>query len=194
MAFTAKKQSYDSSISATQSDGHLVLSFPDAVEPVIWRRSLEEISSATFEVKQVAKKDHYNLVLKKAKSPAETIATFESREEAVDALKAASNALHGGGETRRSFALGRAPKEDHSAGVTSPARATAGPSDWQKWVIAILGVIVVLGLYFFMNTLLPERTTDFGTGATSASSTAPVTSPQDSTGVPVSADDFLSGS
>jgi len=54
------KNKSNSQMTATVADDHLVLSFPNAVEPIVWRKSLDKIGSATFEVKQETKKKNYN--------------------------------------------------------------------------------------------------------------------------------------
>lgn len=171
----AKKK--QNNISATVADDHLVLSLPNATEPVIWRKSLDQIGSATFEVKKASKEELYNLTLKKTKTTSETIASFSDKEDAVAALNAASNAFHAGPAAAKP-----------SANQNEPQKGGR-----KKWLYALLALGIVIGLYMYMISLIPSQTvfTD-GTGTTTnapAAARGPVT--PESTGVPVSADDFL---
>jgi len=170
------KNKSNSKMTATVADDHLVLSFPNAVEPIVWRKSLDKIGSATFEVKQEAKKKNYNLTLKKTKTTSEIIASFETKEEAINALNGASDALHG-----------RSKKSNSNQ---SPESGEGSSNEAKKWIFALLAAAVVVGLYYYMTTLIPAIPQEIGGGNTqAATSQGPVT--PDATGVPVSADDFL---
>ncbi|MEM7618126.1 MAG: hypothetical protein AAF244_01955 [Pseudomonadota bacterium] len=171
----AKKK--QNNISASVADEHLVLSLPNATEPVIWRKSLDQIGSASFEVKKASKEELYNLTLKKTKTTSETIASFTNKEDAVDALNAASNAFHAGPVT---------PKVSANQNDSNPKGGR------RKWLYALLALGIVIGLYMYMISLIPDQTifTDSaGTSTSTPESRGPIT--PESTGVPVSADDFL---
>ena len=173
---TKKKQN---DISATVANNYLVLSLPNAVEPVIWRKSLDEIGSTTFEVKKATKKDLYNLTLKKTKTTSETIASFDEKNDAIDALNAASDAFHNRGLSKSINTNTANQNEKQSSGGGT------------KWIYAIIALFIVIGLYIYMNSLIPEQNTfENNSASTAAPNTSPA-SPAAETGVPVSADDFL---
>jgi len=177
-----KKQSHDD-VSATVADNHLVLSLPNAVEPVIWRMALDKIGSATFEVKKATKDNQYNLKLKKTKTTSETIASFDSKEDAIDALNAASDAFHG----QATATLANANNNVTAHTDTHSNQASGGG---KKWIFALVAALVVIGLYMYMTSLIPDVNEGIGKSPSQASSAPAAVTPQ-STGVPVSADDFL---
>ncbi|MEM6811554.1 MAG: hypothetical protein AAF549_03710 [Pseudomonadota bacterium] len=178
MVFKTKTKN-DSNISASVSEGHLVLSLPTAIEPVIWRKSLEKIGDALFEVK--SKDDEFHLNLKKTKSSSETIASFSDKEEALSALNAASNALLSPKDKKVKISNSNTKQKE-------PA-ANDNRSEAKKWLIAVGAALLVVGLYIYLTSLIPDTTV--GVGIPTAGSQA-VANPPESTGVPVSADDFLS--
>jgi len=81
--------STQNSIQAGISNGALVVSFLSADQPRIWRAELSRFNDATLEV-QGSK-----LVLKRGDA-AEEVGSFASKEEAVTALQAVTDALLGG--------------------------------------------------------------------------------------------------
>lgn len=182
-----KKQNQNNSVTATVADDHLVLSLPNAIEPIIWRKSLEKIGSAIFEVKKAAGKETFNLTLKKTKASSEIIASFDNKDDAVTALNAASNAFHGRGtshNTAISSTITPATVPAQSQGQQNP------DNNGQKWILAAIAAAIVIGLYIYMMNTMPVPNV-IGDTQTMATSQGPVT--PDLTGVPVSADDFLSG-
>lgn len=152
-------------------DGSLVLSFPHAAEPVVWRMNLSQAKEAGFEIREAKGKF---LLVQKSGGETNDIAAFDSRGDAVDALMRVSNALQGG----------RAPANDIGNGVLK--------SEGVQWAIAIGGVIIVAALFFYLTRITPVESNLTATGASPTSAEAS-TDPQSSTGVPVSADDFLKG-
>ncbi len=181
-----KKTNQNNSVTATVADDHLVLSLPNAIEPIIWRKSLEKIGSAIFEVKKAAGKEIYNLTLKKTKTSSEVIASFDEKDEAVVALNAASNAFHGRGHQNNVAATGSTITP---ATVPAQSQVQQNPqNNGQKWIFAAMAAAVVIGLYLYMMNIMPVPNV-MGDTQTGASIQGPVT--PDSTGVPVSADDFL---
>jgi len=61
MSLLMKKQLKSS---AEVVDKHLILSLPNAVEPIVWRMALDKIGTASFEIKHVKASDSYKLILK----------------------------------------------------------------------------------------------------------------------------------
>lgn len=152
-------------------DGSLVLSFPHAAEPVVWRMNLSQAKEAGFEIREAKGKF---LLVQKSGGDTNDIAAFDSRGDAVDALMRVSSALQGG----------RAPANDIGGGLLK--------NESVQWAIAIAGVIIVAALFYFAAHMSPTGSDLAATGASPASAEANA-DPQTSTGVPVSADDFLKG-
>ncbi|MEM9470078.1 MAG: hypothetical protein AAF988_07935 [Pseudomonadota bacterium] len=178
-----KKKQNNNGLAASVSEGYLVLSLPHAIEPVVWRQSLEKIGSALFEIKS-GKDDAFNLVLKKTKTTSDIIASFEDKEEAIDALNAASNALH----SKKTVRINKpAPKTNNDQNDEASPKSSS--NEGQKWLVALLAAIIVIGMYYYLTTLMPDRT--FGVGVNTAAQAGASSSNPNQTGVPVSADDFL---
>jgi hypothetical protein len=197
MGFSLKNILSQPSAKGQVIDGHLILSLPNATEPVVWRMELDKIGTASFEVKQDNETGHAKLVLKPKKGTAEVIAPFSNKEEAVEALLVASNALQNVKPASVTYAA-TAPAKSNTAQkpektVTQYHDVLQQPtrnqnSDTSKWLLAVFGAIIVIGLYYYLTTLIPENIT--GLETQSASGTVAV-DPTKSTGVPVSADEFL---
>ena len=168
---------------ASVNDGYLNLSFLKAEEPVIWRKSLDDIGAARFEVKEktIGGDPFYALNLKKNKT-SETIAVFSDRGEAVEAMTLASQALHGGGQTKIAAAT-------HNASAQNTARQ-ADKGSKKTLIFILLGIIVLL--YFLTVFLTPERGV-LGEQNSAQTQSAPAVSAPARNGVPLSADDFLRG-
>lgn len=162
-------------------DGHLVLSLLDAQEPKIWRMALDKIGTASFEVKQTKESDETKLILKPKKGAAEIIASYDSKAQAVAALKNASLALQGKkinkGQTNAVFA----------AQASTPQTAHNTDKQGSNWGILFLGVLLVIGLYIYLTSMMPQI------APVTTGTTTKTPSSQNQTGVPMSADDFLSG-
>lgn len=77
---------------ASVVDGKLILSFPEAITPIVWQMDLNDAKSSSFEVTNDG--DHFALVTKKqGAQKKESIAPFSTKEQAVAALMATSSAL-----------------------------------------------------------------------------------------------------
>lgn len=184
------RQKQEITSSAEVVDKHLILSLPNAVEPIIWRMSLDKIGTASFEIKHVKASDTYKLTLKPAKGAAETIAPFDNKEDALTALMNASDALLKPEQSNPAPAnIEVQPYIQTQAGV-QPVQMQKARS--YKWLYLFLGLLVVIGLYSYMTSLTPITDKNFGaqTGTTTAGTPNPAAA---ETGVPLSADDFLSG-
>lgn len=167
--------------SAEVIDKHLILSLPNAIEPVVWRMALDKIGTASFEVKPVKSSDTYKLTLKPKKGTAEIIAPFADKDQAMKALLDASSAMQRP-EQKTTTA------QDNNAPCPTPAQAKKQGSN--KWLFLFLGFLAVIGLYAYMLKQAPNTIKDFGNNqATTPSSLQE----QDGVGVPLSADDFLNG-
>jgi len=192
MNLSLKKLLSKTKSAAEIADNHLVLSLPEAIEPVVWRMSLDKIGTASFEVKPLKDSEKAKLILKPKKGAAEIIANFETKDEAVNALMIASKALQSGASQsakQQEKVIVKASGDSEASHETVVINNTNN-KEKQKWAIAVLGAILVLGLYYYLTTLIPNSAQGFESSNNSFNSTL---NPTDATGVPVSADDFLNG-
>ena len=192
MNFSLKKLISNTSSTAEISDNHLVLSLPEAIDPIVWRMSLDKIGTAAFEVKPLKDSDEAKLVLKPKKGTAEVIANFKTKDQAVSALMIASKALQNGPSQKTTLneKVIVNKSTDSEASHETVIINNSDSKEKQKWVIAILGALLVLGLYYYLTTLMPHSAQSFDSATNSLNSTL---NPTEATGVPVSADDFLGG-
>lgn len=161
-----KKTKNNSEGQAQIVDGNLVLSLPHAKSPVVWRWDLTQAKASALEVSE---QDHgFDLVMKTASDGVQKIASFGSRDAAVGALMMASEAMNG-------------------AQGSSFDRASEGA----KWLIALAGAIVVIALFFFLARMTPQEIAPYVATGSSASMAGTNDNPENSSGVPVSADDLL---
>lgn len=159
--------------SAKVVDGNLIISLPDAKNPVVWRMALGEARAAAIEV--VARDSDHVLILKTAKGETTDIAPFDTREGATEALMAVSHAM------------------ENASGSIKPSATTVGTTTvvakdgtaW-KWLIPL--ALILAALFFFSRTASMTTTTTQSTGVTNA----PATGGSGDVGVPLSADSFLS--
>lgn len=160
-----------SSAAARIVDGSLVLSFPDAAEPVVWRMDLAQAKEAGFEIKEARGK--FKLI-QKSGNETQDIASFDDRERAVAALMDVSNALQGG---------------THSPKAANDTGRAAG-NEAVQWLIAIAGVLIVIGLFMYLSRIAPV---DSGPAAPQSQASSVDGADGDTNGVPLSADEFLRG-
>lgn len=78
--------------SAKVAGGTLVLSLPDAIQPVVWRMDLNTAKSSAIEVRG-AEAGQYDVVLKTPKADAHVIASYEEKLKATRALIAITKAM-----------------------------------------------------------------------------------------------------
>jgi len=173
--------------SASVVDGKLILSFPHAQTPVLWQMDLAQAKASALEVLKADKGKAFTLTLKTQKGESVQVASFTTRDEALEGLMAASNALknaHGNIQV--------AANEDQKIGVLTQApKKKAGKGQWLTALFAVVALIVIFGVF---ASVMPKPPTSIqGTsGNVSASAQAPEAAAQ-AAGVPVSADDFLNG-
>lgn len=187
MVLSLNKSSKTQSSGAEIVDGHLVLSLLNAKDPKVWRMALDKIGNSTFELKTDDKQDVTKLILKPKKGTAEIIATYNTRDDALNALTSASNALQHK-QTKPSKAKA-VPAEARSSSKESANTARENGKS-KKWLFLFIGFIAVILLYIYMQNLIPMTTIGFE--QTSTQNTQQGASGQ-TTGIPLSADDFLNG-
>lgn len=166
--------------SARVVGGKLILSFPHALSPVVWQMDLDQASSSALEVAQDKKgaDNVHKLLFKTPQNDDQNIAVFESRDEAVEALMAVSRAL-GNAQAQR-------------GAISGEATCTRGSFETKhgKKIGLILAIFAVIILFGVWSSQLPRSPANM---AGLSSSSAGVLSAQDAAGIPVSADEYLSG-
>lgn len=162
-------------------ENHLVLSLTNAIDPIVWRIAFDKVGTASFEIKEIKTSGHHKLVLKPHKETAETIAVFEEREDALTALIQASDAMQKPAKT--CTVTTAKPQEANNIIAADSSKKS------KKWLWLFLGLITLIALYGYLVNLMPNRTANFGSAQTTASSSAKSNNAQ--SGVPMSADDFL---
>lgn len=182
----AYKNSNKNNSSARVVDGKLILSFPEALTPVVWQMDLTQAKASALEVRET--KGNFTLTLKTAKGEAVDVASFATKEESVAALMAAAKALENAhGQIRPA---GVAANESNGVALSMPMRG----GKRSRWTAGFLGVALIVVLMFIWGSLAPRAPMSVGSGRTAA--TAPGTSQPfgqqgDENGVPLSADEFL---
>lgn len=179
---------------ASVVDGKLILSFPEAITPIVWQMDLNDAKSSSFEVTNDG--DHFALVTKKqGAQKKESIAPFPTKEQAVAALMATSSALKNGhghiyptGAAQPAQAIPQPVY--HMQSHTAQSKGSGG-----KWAIAIL-CLLVIGFLFMMTANMQPRiagTNDSAgrTNTAASAGSAGSSRASDKAGVAVSADDFL---
>lgn len=162
--------------SAKVVDGNLIISLPNAKNPIVWRMALGEARAAALEV--IARNDDHILILKTAKGETTDIAPFDTREAATDALMAVSHAM------------------ENASGHIKPSATTVGngvvaaPKDGSAWKWLIPLALILAALFFFSQTASMTTSSLDSIGGAGTSTT---TSGAGDVGVPLSADSFLSG-
>lgn len=171
--------------SAKVVDGNLIISLPDAVNPIVWRMELGSVKASAMEVKTNAADGTFMLSLKTPKGESHDIAPFDHKDLAVRALMRVSAALQN--------AEGRMNAAPAGTTIPFPERhiaASQKSSDGSplKWLIALGGVLIVIALFSYLAMLTVPVTVQNDSVGTS------ITGEQNAeSGVPQSADQMLQG-
>lgn len=182
MTLPFKKKKQETNASARVVDGKLVLSLPDAISPVVWQMDLATVKASALEIVHDEVRGAYALTLKTIKGENAEIAAFDNRTAALEGLMSASNALAGAhGQIRNGESGGQS--------VTSFAAPAKKTSIGRTILKILLGLVLIWIAFSIWSYAVVFKQTS-GNGVTN---TASSTSAQSSSGVPVSADAFLSG-
>lgn len=186
-----KKENDDYQSSAKVVDGNLILSLPDAINPVVWRMELGSVKASALEIKPSADGATFSLSLKTPKGEVYDIAPYASRDLALRALMRVSSALQGGQGRFNApqIAVTSAPPIQPHASAPATANDSQSGSA-AKWLLTLGGVLFVIFLFAYLSTL-PTR--QGGSTAPMATSTGTQSSTNAETGIPQSADDLLGG-
>jgi hypothetical protein len=177
MRLASKK--IQSNSSARVVDGKLILTYPEAVTPVVWQMDLAQAKASALEVRESPK--GVSLVLKTAKGETVEIAPFATKGEAVEALMAAARALEGAhGQIRPA---GAANSADNVSGVPIKKH--------NRWAAGLLGVLLIVVLLMIWASLAPRPAISVDGAATSSPGSQTSFGQKEENGVPLSADEFL---
>ncbi|HRC27329.1 MAG TPA: hypothetical protein PKX87_07865 [Alphaproteobacteria bacterium] len=190
-----KSNEYGSTASVV--DGKLILSFPQAVRPVLWQMDLGAVKTSALEMVEGAESGQFGLALRAPKGDVQEIVLFSTREQALEALVIVRDALARAHGQIRPLAPILA---DGSGGVPVGGGYASSPGGWQgaradahqtamKWIGGLAGLVVLAILLNMLWSLSPRPPASIPSA--SASGGAGQDSPQEKTGEPVSADDFL---
>lgn len=181
-AMTKKKTK--NSVRANVVDGKLILSFPDAQTPVLWQMDLAQAKASALEVREKGG-NQTALVIKNPRGETMEVAVFEHRADAIEGLMAAAYALENAhGQIRQMVPAA------NDGGMPGAQRRGAPGGKKKKWLIAIISVLALYVLFHIWASILPQQIV---VGENGLNMTSSDVNPQDSAGVPVSADAFLNG-
>jgi hypothetical protein len=196
-----KSQETTRNANAVVVDGKLILSFPEAITPIVWQIDLQDAKSSSFEV--VEDKDGFALTTKKqGAQKKDVIAPFAQKQDAVNALMATSYALQGA--HGKISGLSVASSDNSASNAAKHAAAQSLPHGYApliiekskggfgKWLIVIIALILIVMMFSMMSAMQPRVPGSVDNAAGFGNRTAAGGTPaSESSGVPVSADDFL---
>lgn len=183
--------------SANVVDGKLILSFPDAMTPVVWQMDLGKTKASALEVQSKQKDTAFTLTLKTPKGENLNIATFEERKDAVSALIVTAKALENAAGHMHAPYSSDTPANQNKALIPYDGAAYGGyyakrrkPFPWLPLLGSIALIVVLLIVW---GNLQPMRVGGVSNTTTTPRAAAPQAQPQNTNqaGVPLSADDFL---
>ncbi len=162
-------------------DGKLILSLPNAQMPVVWQMDLNSAQSTAFTVKENKKDKNFALIAKSQENEINEIALFDDKQSAVNILMETSDALQN--------AHGKINQEVIVASNNNGKLSSNNKSKENKIGAALAtALIIVIALIWMLSA---SRSVNLeNRDLTSANNIS--TSPQNTSGVAMSADDFLS--
>ncbi len=161
-------------------DSKLILSLPDAKEPVVWQMDLTQAQAAAFTVKEDKKAKTFNLVFKVHGEKQENIAPFDDKKSAIDILMKTSEILQN--------AQGKI--QDNTSTATTNPIVNNDKNDKLGAVLAVI-LIILLFLSWIAFSSAPQKFANINDIEAGNYGTT-TGNPREAAGVPVSADDFLS--
>lgn len=182
-----KKTSSAYESSAKVVDGNLILSLPNAINPIVWRMELGNVKASALEVRTNTTDGTHVLTLKTPKGDVHDIAPFAQRDDALRALMRVSSALQGAQGKMSAINAATAP-------TASTIRNTAeqGSNSGYKWLLTLGGVLIVIILFAYLSSLTPQQMDSADIGMQESATSVTGESNAES-GVPQSADQALRG-
>lgn len=182
--------------SASVIDGTLILSLPDAITPIVWRLDLVHAKASALEVR-TNDDSTFTLALKTPRGDVNEIAKFSSRGRAVAALMSVTRAMEQAhGQIKPAANDGEPYNPTHLPVPLQTRRrkstATAHPSDRKGWMGGVVALALIIGLGAILLNMGPRHVSALSSASPAAGSAAGMAAPAaDTSGVAVSADDFL---
>ncbi|MGQ0527683.1 MAG: hypothetical protein ACT4OY_06630 [Alphaproteobacteria bacterium] len=160
-------------------DGKLILSFPNALTPVVWQMDLAQTKASSLEVMEKDGGKTHALLIKTPKGETLEVALFAKKSQAVNGLVAASRALSTAhGQIRAHTVAG---SNDTGENYTVPARKKG--FSWKTFMLGILMLFILMTVWASLTP--PTAINESGDAG------LPVPAPEAETGVPLSADEYL---
>ncbi len=149
-------------------DGKLILSLPTAISPVVWQMDLNSAKASALEIE--IQDTNFALILKNTNEKTTVIASFTDKKAAINSLMVTAKAL-----------------ENASGKIANPTSTTttSAKSSLFKKILMGLGVIALLLITLNIISAL--------SGLSTKTSQQNSLSEEPTSGVPMSADDFLKG-
>lgn len=183
---TAKKEDVMAS-SVKIVDGKLILSLPEAETPVVWQMDLDHAKSSAFTVQEDKKAKNFTLVLKTTDGSIEEIAPFKTKEDAVEILMETSNVLQNAHGQIKPVSV-----VQNAAGGQPAATADKDEGSDKLGAVLAVALIIVLIFVWTISSSGPTGTLEQSAQNANTNALSGNVDPRQSSGVPVSADDFLS--
>lgn len=144
-----KKNTATYESSAKVVDGNLIISMPDALNPVVWRMELGSVKASALEVRGHGENGQHMLFLKTPKGDIHDIAPFDTKEKAVNALMHVSAALQSAQGKIMPMTVPTSPVNV----AERPANEKDGNSSGYKWLMALGGLLLVIFLFAYLSSL-----------------------------------------
>lgn len=187
--------------SARVVDGKLILSFPDAVKPILWQMDLVPARASALEI-EALQGGQAALMLKTPKGEQTVIAIFKNSEAALTALMTVSAAL---GDAHGQIRAGQPVLASAAGGIyggaePSPPRtmfaassSASGPHGALRWAAGLAGIVLLAVLLNMLWTLSPRPPSSVPSSGNAPTPQLPLSGAPstDAVGVPLSADDVL---
>ena len=158
----------------------LILSLPEAHSPVVWQMGLDSAQSSAFTISEDKKKKIFALVSKDQDGSETVIADFKNKDDAVAILMQTSEVLQSGASTPNAAQSSDAANQN--------ANVPKDKSDKYGALIAFALIVVLFSVWMMSaSSKIEDATGVYGSPQAELS-----VSPRESSGVAVSADDFLS--
>ncbi len=176
------KNTKELSSNVTIIGSKLIVSLPNAQMPVVWQTDLEQAQSSSFTIKEDKKAKIFILISKMQDGTVNEIANFSDKQESVDILMEISNTLQNI-HAQINMTVAAAP----TTSQTLHDQQKSGARDNKIGAAIALSLIAVLLIIWIMSASNNLNTTkENGNNNISSANT------RSSSGVAVSADDFLS--
>ena len=190
-----KEKSPQTSASAKVVDGKLILSFPQAKTPVVWTMDVAKAKASAMEVLEKGDKGEHTLTLKSAAGEVIEVATFPNREAALEGLMLTADALENARGHIRGGSAGVANDAPaKKAKLKKPKNPAQTKSRLMGAAASLVFLVVMITIWSFVMPRSYYTGDRYGSAPTPDSNLSAANAnadPQNSAGVPVSADAFF---